>query len=129
AFTNLLPRLTSRLTSTVSAGDYIRRVLAFFLAELTKFFDKSRLSGAVSLTIKRFNGHNKPVPRKGRPPLPTPTEYLCLVRASLRNKKITTIIHSKDVNKFQQAYWNLLKTNISGLKKLKKAKSAKPKVH
>ncbi|KYN27009.1 Signal recognition particle 14 kDa protein, partial [Trachymyrmex cornetzi] len=100
-----------------------------FLAELTKLFDKSRLSGAVSLTIKRFNGHNKPVPRKGRPPLPTPTEYLCLVRASLRNKKITTIIHSKDVNKFQQAYWNLLKTNISGLKKLKKAKSAKPKVH
>ncbi|KAG5313633.1 SRP14 protein, partial [Acromyrmex insinuator] len=100
-----------------------------FLTELTKLFDKSRLSGAVSLTIKRFNGHNKPVPRKGRPPLPTPTEYLCLVRASLRNKKITTIIHSKDVNKFQQAYWNLLKTNISGLKKLKKAKSAKPKVH
>lgn len=38
-------------------------------------------------------------------------------------------IHSKDVNKFQQAYWNLLKTNINGLKKLKKVKSAKPKVH
>ncbi|XP_012535589.1 signal recognition particle 14 kDa protein [Monomorium pharaonis] len=100
-----------------------------FLAELTKLFDKSRLSGAVSLTIKRFNGHNKPVPREGRPPLPNPTEYLCLVRATLRNKKISTVIHSKDVNKFQQAYWNLLKTNISGLKKLKKTKSAKPKVH
>ncbi|XP_011697130.1 PREDICTED: signal recognition particle 14 kDa protein [Wasmannia auropunctata] len=135
--------LTSSNLST--AGDHIRRALAFltyativrmvllendaFLAELTKLFDKSRLSGSVSLTIKRFNGHNKPVPRKGRPPLPTPTEYLCLVRASLRNKKISTVIHSKDVNKFQQAYWNLLKTNVSGLKKLKKTKSAKPKVH
>ncbi|KAH0948105.1 hypothetical protein HN011_011098 [Eciton burchellii] len=100
-----------------------------FLAELTKLFDKSRLSGSVILTIKRFNGYNKPIPRKGRPTLPTPTEYLCLVRASLRSRKISTVIHSKDVNKFQQAYWNLLKTNISGLKKLKKIKSAKPKVH
>ncbi|RLU18515.1 hypothetical protein DMN91_008872 [Ooceraea biroi] len=100
-----------------------------FLAELSKLFDKSRLSGSVTLTFKRFNGHNKPVPRKGRASLPTPTEYLCLVRASLRSRKISTVIHSKDVNKFQQAYWNLLKTNISGLKKLKKTKSAKPKVH
>ncbi|XP_011872222.1 PREDICTED: signal recognition particle 14 kDa protein [Vollenhovia emeryi] len=100
-----------------------------FLTELTKLFDKSRFSGSVSLTIKRFNGHNKPVPRKGKPPLPNPTEYHCLVRASLRSRKISTVIHSKDVNKFQQAYWNLLKTNISGLKKLKKTKSAKPKVH
>ncbi|KMR04911.1 signal recognition particle 14 kda [Lasius niger] len=65
-----------------------------FLAELTKLFEKSRLSGAVSLTIKRFNGHNKPVPRKGRPSLPTPTEYLCLVRASFRNKKISTVVYS-----------------------------------
>ncbi|XP_034940019.1 signal recognition particle 14 kDa protein [Chelonus insularis] len=100
-----------------------------FLSELTKLFDKSRLSGSVVMTIKKFNGHNKPVPREGRAPLPKPTEYLCLVRASLRSKKISTVIHSKDVNKFQQAYWNLLKTNINGLKKLKKVKSAKPKVH
>ncbi|EZA61933.1 Signal recognition particle 14 kDa protein [Ooceraea biroi] len=77
--------------------------------------------------LLQINGHNKPVPRKGRASLPTPTEYLCLVRASLRSRKISTVIHSKDVNKFQQAYWNLLKTNISGLKKLKKTKSAKPK--
>ncbi|KAK2584980.1 hypothetical protein KPH14_008511 [Odynerus spinipes] len=100
-----------------------------FLVELTRLFDKSRLSGSVMLTIKRFNGHNKPVPRKGKPPLPIPSEFLCLVRATFRSKKISTVIHSKDVNKFQQAYWNLLKTNINGLKKLKKVKSAKPKVH
>ncbi|KAG7204029.1 hypothetical protein KM043_001888 [Ampulex compressa] len=100
-----------------------------FLVELTKLFDKSRFSGSVVLSIKRFNGHNKPVPREGRPPLTMPSEFLCLVRASLRSKKISTVIHSKDVNKFQQAYWSLLKTNINGLKKLKKIKSAKPKVH
>ncbi|XP_015120694.1 signal recognition particle 14 kDa protein [Diachasma alloeum] len=98
-----------------------------FLSELTRLFDKSRLSGSVVLTIKRYNGHNRPVPREGKPPLPKPSEYLCLVRATLRSKKISTVIHSKDVNKFQQAYWNLLKSNINGLKKLKKVKSAKPK--
>lgn len=32
------------------------------------------------------------MPRKDRPPLPTPTEYLCLVRASLRNRKISTVV-------------------------------------
>ncbi|XP_012255353.1 signal recognition particle 14 kDa protein [Athalia rosae] len=100
-----------------------------FLVELTRLFDKSRLSGSVVLTMKRFDGHDKPVPRKGRPALPTPTEFLCLVRASLRSKKISTVIHSKDVNKFQQAYWSLFKANINGLRKLKKTKSAKPKAH
>ncbi|XP_076666236.1 signal recognition particle 14 [Andrena cerasifolii] len=100
-----------------------------FLVQLTRLFDKSRINGSVALTIKRFNGHNKPVPREGRPPLPTPSEFLCLVRATLRSKKISTIIHSKDVNKFQRTYWNLLKSNVNGLKKLKKVKSAKPKVH
>ncbi|XP_015520484.1 signal recognition particle 14 kDa protein [Neodiprion pinetum] len=100
-----------------------------FLVELTRLFDKSRLSGSVALTIKRFDGHEKPVPRDGRAALPAPTEYLCLVRASLRSKKIATVIHSKDVNKFQQAYWGLLKANINGLKKLKKTKSVKPKAH
>lgn len=38
------------------------------------------------------NGHNKPVPREGRPALPTPTEFLCLVRATLRSKKISTVV-------------------------------------
>lgn len=48
---------------------------------------------------------------------------------SINEIYFTFQIHSKDVNKFQQAYWNLLKSNINGLKKLKKVKSAKPKVH
>jgi hypothetical protein len=32
-------------------------------------------------------------------------------------------VHPKDVNKFQQAYCNLLKGNLDGLKKLKKTKT------
>ncbi|XP_011502674.1 PREDICTED: signal recognition particle 14 kDa protein [Ceratosolen solmsi marchali] len=100
-----------------------------FLLELNKLFERSRSNGSVSLTIKRYNGHNKPESRKGQVSLPPPSEYFCLVRAKLKSKKLSTVIHSKDVNKFQQAYWNLLKTNINGLKKLKKIKSVKPKAH
>lgn len=69
------------------------------------------------------DGHQKPQPRPGRPPLPTPTEHMCLVRATSRSKKISTVIHAKDINKFQVAYSSLLKGYMDGLKKLKKPKN------
>ncbi|KAH3844302.1 signal recognition particle 14 kDa protein-like [Dreissena polymorpha] len=95
-----------------------------FLTELTKMFQKSRTSGSVSLTMKRYDGHTKPKPRKGS--LPEPSEYKCLVRAVCGNKKLSTVINQKDVNKFQMAYTNLLKGNMDGLKKRDK-KSGKSK--
>ncbi|CAH0551276.1 unnamed protein product [Brassicogethes aeneus] len=94
-----------------------------FLSELTKLFQKARLDGSVSMTFKRYDGYNRPIPREGRPPLAEPTEHMCLVRAKFRSKKIATVIHQKDVNKFQVAYSSLLKGNLDGLKKLKKPKT------
>ncbi|XP_056636560.1 signal recognition particle 14 kDa protein [Diorhabda carinulata] len=94
-----------------------------FLLELTKLFQKCRLDGSVTITFKRYDGRNRPIPRAGRPPLPEPQENMCLVRAKSRSKKIATVIHQKDVNKFQVAYSNLLKGNLDGLKKLKKTKT------
>ena len=52
-------------------------------------------------------------------------EYMCLIRAVLKSEKISTIVHAKDVNKFQMAYCNLLKSNIDGLKRQKKLKTKK----
>nr|CAD7419421.1 unnamed protein product [Timema poppensis] len=69
------------------------------------------------------DGRLKPEPREGRKRLPEPLEFACLMRASSKNKKISTVIHPKDVNKFHQAYCNLLKGNLDGLKKLKKTKT------
>lgn len=69
------------------------------------------------------DGHNKPTPRKSKPPLPEPAEYMCIVRAKSRTKKITTVICHKDITKFQVAYSSLLKGNLDGLKKLKKSKT------
>lgn len=69
------------------------------------------------------DGYNRPKPRPGRRPLPEPQENLCLIRAKLRSKKIATVVHQKDINKFQVAYSSLLKGNLDGLKKLKKPKT------
>lgn len=102
-----------------------------FLSELTRMFQKSRTSGSLSITMKRYDGKTKPNPRPekapSRPP-PPPSEYQCLIRAKLGNKKISTVVHAKDVNKFQMAYSNVLKGNIDALKKRdKKSKGSNTK--
>ena len=53
------------------------------------------------------------------------TEFMCLMRAVFKNEKISTVVHAKDVNKFQLAYCNLLKNSMDGLKRQKKQKTKK----
>jgi len=70
------------------------------------------------------------------------TEYMCLIRASYKGpgkgkdnkgrdipgkgkEKISLIVPARDVNKFQVAYCNLLKSHMDGLKKHKKVKAKK----
>ncbi|KAG8176253.1 hypothetical protein JTE90_021350 [Oedothorax gibbosus] len=96
-----------------------------FLTELTRLFQKSRSSGTVSITMKRYDGRTKPKPRTSKSvesSLPPISEYKCLIRATLGNKKFSTVVNAKDVNKFQLAYANLLKGNMDGLKKKDKKK-------
>jgi len=123
-----------------------------FLSRLTLMFDQSRTKGHVQLTMKRYDGKSKPTPRPERIVVPekgkkkntkaaqqehknsrsdsssqdhNPGEYMCLIRAKCRDKKIACIVHPKDLNKFQLAYSNLLKSNMDGLKRQKKQKSKK----
>ncbi|KAH7730241.1 signal recognition particle 14-like protein [Aphelenchoides avenae] len=95
-----------------------------FLVELNKLFHKSRLGGpgAVYVTIKNYNGRTKPVPRKPEDAAKVPHEKLCLFRATVGNNKISTVVHAKEVNKFQMAYISVLKTNADNLKKREKEK-------
>uniref|UniRef100_A0A5S6R1W2 Signal recognition particle 14 kDa protein n=1 Tax=Trichuris muris TaxID=70415 RepID=A0A5S6R1W2_TRIMR len=93
-----------------------------FLAELVKMFQRSRTSGVVSITMKRYDGRTKPRPRKGSAAAEQslhahPAEYKCLFRARCRSAKISTVVNAKDVNKFQLAYASVLKANMDGLKK------------
>ncbi|CAF0907560.1 unnamed protein product [Rotaria sordida] len=110
-----------------------------FLLELTKLFQQQRVknSGSLSLIMKRYDGRTKPKPKLTKKQrleqksssISHPTthetvvEYKCLVRAVYGSKKLSTIVSSKDINRFQLAYANLLKANMDTLKK--KAKENK----
>jgi signal recognition particle subunit SRP14 len=97
-----------------------------FLTELTKFYQRAKTAGTVSVNMKRYDGRTKPVPKKDRnnivPLSNEPHEYKCLFRANMGSKKLSTVVSAKDVNKFQVAYSNLIRGNIE-LKKKEKVKS------
>jgi len=106
-----------------------------FLSELTRMFARGREKGSIVLTMKKYDGRDKPKPRKAKPTRPggavpsssseSVNEYKCLLRAQLSSKKISTVVSSKDVNKFVLAYNSLLKGNMDGLKKREKSKEKK----
>ncbi|XP_062413202.1 signal recognition particle 14 kDa protein [Pungitius pungitius] len=99
-----------------------------FLTELTRLFQKCRTSGSVVITLKKYDGRTKPTPRKGHAESFEPVDNKCLVRASDGKKKISTVVTTKEVIKFQMAYSNLLRAHMDGLKKKdKKSKSQKTK--
>uniref|UniRef100_F7EN99 Signal recognition particle 14 kDa protein n=1 Tax=Rattus norvegicus TaxID=10116 RepID=F7EN99_RAT len=88
-----------------------------FLTELTRLFQKCRSSGSVFITLKKYDGRTKPIPRKSSVEGLEPAENKCLLRATDGKRKISTV-----------AYSNLLRANMDGLKKRdKKNKSKKSK--
>lgn len=94
-----------------------------FLSELTKLYQKTKSSGTVVVTMKRYDGRTKPLSRQQKqnmPVPPEPQEYKCLIRANMGSRKLSTVILAKDINKFQLAYSNLLRGNIELKKKEKK---------
>ncbi|CAH8433314.1 unnamed protein product [Dicrocoelium dendriticum] len=78
--------------------------------------------------MKRYDGRTKPIPRKNKQQADShhPAENCCLFRVTLGSQKISTVVHSKDMNRFNQAYSNLLKASIDGLKKRDKKVKAPP---
>uniref|UniRef100_A0A8D2B169 Signal recognition particle 14 kDa protein n=1 Tax=Sciurus vulgaris TaxID=55149 RepID=A0A8D2B169_SCIVU len=96
------------------------------LTELTRLFQKCRLSGSVYITLKKYDGRTKPAPRKGSVEGVEPSDDKCLLRATDGRKKMSTVVSSKEVSKFQMAYSNLSRVNMDGLKKRdKRARRAK----
>jgi len=112
-----------------------------FLSELVRMFSQSKVkgSGSVYVTMKKFDGTKAPTnpstagkaskskgaDKKKKPQKPTSesaADHACLIRAKLQNRKITTLVPGKDVNKFQIAYCSALRGNMDALKKTKKNK-------
>ncbi|NWS19644.1 SRP14 protein, partial [Pachyramphus minor] len=98
-----------------------------FLTELTRLFQKCRTSGSVFITLKKYDGRTKPVPRKGHVESFEPADNKCLLRATDGKKKISTVV-SDNFELERLAYSNLLRANMDGLKKKdKKSKTKKSK--
>ncbi|NXP78661.1 SRP14 protein, partial [Ramphastos sulfuratus] len=105
-------------------------VLLQFLTELTRLFQKCRTSGSVFITLKKYDGRTKPVPRKGHVESFEPADNKCLLRATDGKKKISTVVSASfgGSDCVFQAYSNLLRANMDGLKKKdKKSKNKKSK--
>ncbi|KRZ91225.1 Soluble calcium-activated nucleotidase 1, partial [Trichinella sp. T8] len=98
-----------------------------FLTELAKLYVKSRAGGNVAITMKRCkysklfpaNLYNDGAvkPRTSATKNQENIDYKCFFRAKYRNEKISTVVNQKDVNRFQLALFNVLKSKMDALKK------------
>ncbi|XP_058059491.1 signal recognition particle 14 kDa protein [Anopheles bellator] len=94
-----------------------------FLSRLILLAQSARKDSSFTVTIKRYDGNDRPKPREGNPPLPTPAEYSCLIRAKSRSKKLSTVVKRDEVAKFMETYAKVLRSSMDGLKKVKKVKN------
>ncbi|CAK9304824.1 unnamed protein product [Gordionus sp. m RMFG-2023] len=113
------------------------------MSELTKIMTKAKTSGSLRFTMKKSDCSTKQSKKKDKitkdssnaPSLPISSSTLesqnksqVLIRVTLgRGKKISTNISHKDVTKFQQTFYNLLKTNMDALRKTRPKISKKNK--
>ncbi|KAI7858874.1 signal recognition particle, SRP9/SRP14 subunit [Circinella umbellata] len=113
-----------------------------FTVELGRFYEKSRVNGTVSVTMKRMTERRlykasrvkKEIPKGGEAILDKnrmkddDIEYPCLVRATYKDKKISTIVAPNELDRFQNAYSTVIRAYMDSLKKKertrKKAKTA-----
>ncbi|KAI9561553.1 hypothetical protein GHT06_012512 [Daphnia sinensis] len=92
-----------------------------FLTALTLMYQKARLQGSVRVTLKRYDGRKKPIPRV-EPSNKEEPEYSCIFRATLGSKKISTIVTADLLSEFQTNFSSTIRSNMDGLKKQKKSK-------
>ena len=71
---------------------------------MSKLFSTNQTKGgSIYITMKRIDNSKKPTPRPEKEVKNlNPTEFMCLIRVHNNSSKISTIVSSKDVNKFQQ---------------------------
>ncbi|XP_030371586.1 signal recognition particle 14 kDa protein [Scaptodrosophila lebanonensis] len=94
-----------------------------FILRLEKIANNARNDSSFTVTFKRYDGHDRPEPREGRPPLAKPSTYMCLMRAQCKSKKISTVLRQEDVPTMMAMYSQFMKSKMDGLKRVKKVKS------
>ncbi|GAB0093595.1 Signal recognition particle 14 kDa protein [Sergentomyia squamirostris] len=94
-----------------------------FMSQLMLLAQNSKDKSSFTVTFKRYDGNDKPQPREGHPRLPQPDEYMCLIRAKSKNKKLSTVVKKNDVPRVMENYARIMKICMDGLKRVKKVKS------
>ncbi|VDM62259.1 unnamed protein product [Angiostrongylus costaricensis] len=97
-----------------------------FLSQLGRMYMDARLGGpkSVYVTMKPYDGRTKPQPKNADSQLDC---NKCLFRAKLGKRRISTVVSSKEVNKFHLAYVSVLRANMDNLERRKKTDAMKTK--
>ncbi|KAI3797809.1 hypothetical protein L1987_33072 [Smallanthus sonchifolius] len=97
----------------------VRLQLDPFLNELTSMFEHTTEKGSVWVTLKHSSDKSK-VQRNKITTAGKELEYKCLVRATDGKKNISTLVGTKDHQRFQASYATILKARMTSLKKREK---------
>jgi len=102
-----------------------------FLNALLNLLEKNKTIGTLNITFKHYPDESATAPGATTTTAPGSskkgTENRCLVRASDGKRKVSTILHSKDLVSFQIQFGNILKAHMDSLKKQEKKKKKKSK--
>ncbi|KAL0073431.1 signal recognition particle, SRP9/SRP14 subunit [Phycomyces blakesleeanus] len=109
-----------------------------FTVELGKFYELSKESGTVAVTMKRMTPERLAITLKVKKQLPkggqdamkktddaSTLRYPCLVRATYKTKKISTTVSVDEFDRFQSAYSTVIRAYMDTLKKKERVKKAK----
>nr|XP_043632755.1 signal recognition particle 14 kDa protein [Erigeron canadensis] len=97
----------------------VRLQLDPFLSELTTMFEQTTEKGSVWVTLKHSCDKSAVQINKMKSAGKVP-EYKCLVRATDGKKNISTLVGTKDHQRFQASYATILKARMTSLKKREK---------
>ncbi|KAI9205960.1 signal recognition particle, SRP9/SRP14 subunit [Polychytrium aggregatum] len=100
-----------------------------FLAQLNTHFGRTKSSGTVFLTMKRYT-YDKKKEQAGQSAkdvaeADSSVEYPSIVRAVIGKAKISTIVHPSDTDKFLESYTHIIRANMDALKKKERPKKQK----
>ncbi|CAH1412022.1 unnamed protein product [Lactuca virosa] len=97
----------------------VRLQLDPFLNELTTMFEHTTEKGSVWVTLKHSSDKSK-VQKNKMITAGKELEYKCLVRATDGKKNISTLVGTKEHQRFQAYYATILKARMTSLKKREK---------
>merc|ERR1711879_250145 len=123
------------LISRVSSRTYRREVEQAtmlvtpeqFVEKLKILFYENRAKGPVTVTMKRYDGIDKPEGKVKQSLLSNMTDAekskrKVLIRAKTNKKKLATVIDKEKLGEFQTEYSKMLRSSMDGLKKRVKKK-------